>query len=179
MQRSTRYYPMPSILSLENPLEVPILMGVAAADLNWVICRYLEDNEYLHIPHRIFLSGNVLPPLHLSLQDNILSVTSLNQFSATVANHRAKLTVWILPHHSRNHPSWDVFSNAHYLVDSAEYMGRCAVVHAVLLSDLSLSDCDNGRAYLLYTYKGESMALILEGNSLVFPFFHFTLLSRR
>jgi hypothetical protein len=92
MQRSTRYYPMPSILPLENLLEVPILTGAAAADLNRVICRYLEDNEYLHIPHKIYLSGNILPPLHLSLQDNMLPVTSLNPFSATMANHGAELT---------------------------------------------------------------------------------------
>jgi hypothetical protein len=95
-------------------MQVPILTGAATADLNRVICRYLENNEYLHIPHRIYLSGNVLPLLHLSLQDNMLPVTSLNPFSATVANHRAKQTEPILPHHSRNHPSWDIFSDAHY-----------------------------------------------------------------
>jgi hypothetical protein len=169
MQRSTRYYPMPSILPLENLLEVPILTGVAAADLNRVICHYLEDNEYLHIPHRIYLSGNVLPPLHLSLQDNMLPVTLLNLFSTTVANHGAELTERILPHHSRNHPSWDVFSDAHYPVDSVEYTGWRAVVHAVMPSNLGLPDRDDGRAYLLYAYEGESMASILEGNGFVFP----------
>jgi hypothetical protein len=51
-----------------------------------------DHNEYLLVPNRIYLSGNVLPPLHLSLQDNMLPVSSLNQFSATMANHRAELT---------------------------------------------------------------------------------------
>jgi hypothetical protein len=157
------------ILPLENHLEVPILTGAEAADRNMVITRYLNDNEYLLVPHRIFLSGNVLPPLHLSLQDNMLLVTSLNPFSATVANHGAELTEQILPHRSRNHPSWHVFSDAHYPVDSMEYTGRCAIVHAVLPSDLGLPDRDDGRAYLLYTYEGESMASILEGNGFVFP----------
>jgi hypothetical protein len=169
MQRSTRFYPMPFILPWESHLEVPILTGAEAADHNTVITRYLIHNEYLLVPHRIFLSGNILPLLHLSLQDNMLPVTSLNPFSATVANHRAEQTERILPHHSRNHPSWDVFSDTHYLVDSVEYTGRRAVVHAVLPSDLGLPDRDDRRAYLLYTYEGELMASILEGNGFVFP----------
>jgi hypothetical protein len=36
-------------------------------------------------------------------------------------------------------------------------------------SDLGLPDRDDGRAYLLYAYEGESLASILEGNGLVFP----------
>jgi hypothetical protein len=45
---------------------------------------------------------------------------------------------------------------------------QCAVVHAVPPNDLGLPDWDDGRAYLLYAYEGESMASILEGNSLFF-----------
>jgi hypothetical protein len=160
---------MPFILPLENHLEVPILMGEEAADHNTVITCYLNNNEYLLVSHRIYLSGNILPPLHLSLQDNMLLVTSLNQFSATVANHGAELTERILPYCNRNHPSWDVFNDTHYPVDSVEYTGWRAVVHAVLPSNLGLPDRDDRRAYLLYAYEGESTASILEGNGFVFP----------
>jgi hypothetical protein len=50
-----------------------------------------------------------------------------------------------------------------------EYTGQHAIVHAVLPGDLGLPHWDDEQAYLLYTYEGEFMALIIEGNSFVFP----------
>jgi hypothetical protein len=84
---SNAFYP-----SLGESLGGTNTNGSEAADRNTVITHYLNDNRYLLVPHRIYISGNVLRPLHLSLQDNMLPVTSLNLFSTTVANHRAEQT---------------------------------------------------------------------------------------
>ena len=51
---------------------------------------------------------------------------------------------------------------------NADHTRRCAIVHAVDLADLGLPVQPDGRAILLYAYKGEELCLVLEGNSFYF-----------
>ena len=68
----------------------------------------------------------------------------------------------------RHDPWWNVFHDAHYEVTKSEYTGQHGVVHAVDPKDLGISKRPDGCAILLYTYKGEELCSVLEGNSFCF-----------
>ena len=69
----------------------------------------------------------------------------------------------------RHAPWWNLWQDARYPVTNADHTGRRAVVHAVDPADLGLPPQPEGRAILLYTYEGEELCLVLEGNGFCFP----------
>ena len=92
---------------------------------------------------------------------------SLHNVNCLEFNH------WILqdrqqPVQWRHDPWWNIFHNAHYEVTNPEYTGWCAVVHAVDSKDLGLPEHPDGRAIPLYTYEGEELCSVLDGNGFCF-----------
>ena len=88
--------------------------------------------------------------------------------------NRLEFDHWILqdrplPAQRRRDPWWNVFHNARYEVTNPEYTGRHAVVHVVDPKDLGLPERPDGKAILLYTYEGEELCSVLEGNGFCFP----------
>ena len=56
-----------------------------------------------------------------------------------------------------------------YPITNTDHTGRRAVVHAVDLADLRLPAQPDSHTILLYTYKGEELCSVLEGNGFCFP----------
>ena len=95
-------------------------------------------------------------------------IRSLHDMNCLVFDH------WIiqdrpLPAQQRRDLWWNVFHDARYEVTHPEYTGRRAVVHTVDPKDLGLPERPDGKAILLYAYKGEELCSVLEGNGFCFP----------
>ena len=95
-------------------------------------------------------------------------VESLTMFSTTVANHTMGGEC-VLLHNPCWNPQWDVFNNVHYAMENVKYTGCHAIVHVVDPAELGLPAYANGAALLLFTYEGEMLTSVVEGNGFPFP----------
>ena len=74
----------------------------------------------------------------------------------------------LLPMQQRCDPWWNVLHDACYEVTNPEYTGQHATVHTVDPKDPRLPKRPDGKAILLYAYKGEELCSVLEGNGFCF-----------
>ena len=74
-----------------------------------------------------------------------------------------------LPHVHHHAPWWNLWQDARYTITNSDHTRRRAVVHTVDLADLGLPTQPDGCTILLYTYEGEELCSVLEGNGFCFP----------
>ena len=110
----------------------------------------------------------------LTLQQGYNKQVKMNRICSLHDINHLEFDHWILqdkqqPMQWRCDLWWNVFHNTRYNVTNPEYTGRCALVHTVDPQDLGLPKRPDGCAILLYTYEGEELCSLLEGNSFCFP----------
>ena len=133
-------------------------------EMNQLVLDHFEETS---IPLTTLRQG-------LTLRQGYDKCVKMNHINQLHDLNRLEFDHWILqdrlqPVQRRFDLWWNIFHDACYNIINPKYIGRCAVVYTIDPQDLGFPERPDGRAILLYTYEGEELCLVLEGNSFCFP----------